>query len=501
MKLSRSLFPVLALLLLCGTIHAETLQEAMAKAKALFSEGKFRAAADAYKDLMVAFKDELKSDNQMAADVWQAFGEALEKDGWRDHADKAFKRAADHRARLGAGQSGVQGGPEPSKAAMDKYRLESLKKPEAQEAYRRGAAFMEDRRPYFAILEFEKALEIEPDCVELMDIAGRAMADYGENFLDKAKNLMTTVRKSVTDKNMEFGQWLALGIASTRARKFDFKLAEEALRAALKLNPQDFLANFCLGDLFLVQGKYKESIEWFEKAQKLAAAEPKPLWGLGDAYSGLQEYQKGYDFYAQAYSLNPQSAEGAFKLAEGLKNLKRIDEAIHFYEVAISLDPTKAKYHLGLVAIYLPRIMDFSAKKHLDAALALEPENPMCHFYLGVFFEMRRRIDDAMREYERAVHYGGPEMLDAKFQTANIYAGHGNIFPGNNFSADNAGDKLEYTPYKDLPKAYRLYEEIVKINPKYPQAASITYRMQLMEETLEADQRLKEAVRQTGRSY
>ncbi|MBI3037524.1 tetratricopeptide repeat protein [bacterium] len=319
------------------------------------------------------------------------------------------------------------------------------------------------------------------------------MAEYGEQYFDKALELMTKVRVTKTDSKMGVDQWLALARACTHAKKYDFKLAEEALNAVLKSDPNNFLALFYMGDLLLVRGDYKKAIEWFNKAKMINGGDPRPLWGIGDAHTGMKEFQKAMEVYRDVYDSFGNLSEAAYKFGVGLKNLNRLDESIHFHEEAIALDPTKAKFHLGLVDIYLPRIMDFSAKKHLNAAMALEPENPWCHFYQGIYLEMRRKIDEAMTEYQYAVYYG-PEMLDVKYQLANILSTAGNSFPGNNFSNDNPADKMEYIPFKNVGQAYQLYREILAINPKYKHAELIQTQLVILEDILATENRLDEMI-------
>ncbi|RCK80994.1 MAG: TPR repeat protein [Candidatus Ozemobacter sibiricus] len=498
------MFLALLLVLVAPAVGlADSLEQDMAKARTLHEAGQFDPAAKAFNDILVKHQNLLRGDPAKAAMVWEAFATSLKAAGRTKSAEEAFKRAAKHREKIG--QGAPAGMAEPSAAVMDKYRLASLKNDKAQEHYRRGAAYLEEKQPIYAILEFEKALALEADNVELMDIAGRTMAEYGDaysdqgkSYFDQAKALLEKVRKAIGDGAMTKAQWTMLGRACTYARKYDFKAAEDALSRAVKLDPKDFLATLYTGDLCLVQGNYQKAIEWYEKASKIDSEDLRPLWGAGDAWTGLKEYHKALDAYARAFEMHRENAEAAFKYATGLKNVNRLDESIHFHEVAIALDPTKARYHLGLVAIYLPRIMDFSAKKHLSAALALEPENPWCHFYQGLYLEMRRRIDEAIAEYELAAQYG-PEMLDVKYQLANIYNATGNSFPGNNFSNEDPSHQLEYLPFKDLKRAYRLYKEIVTVNPKYVHAAKINEALETLEEKFGIERQLTDKINKSVR--
>ncbi|MBF0502840.1 MAG: tetratricopeptide repeat protein [Candidatus Riflebacteria bacterium] len=488
MKSSFRMWLPVAAVFLAGTLWAGPFEDAEAKAKALFDQGKFFDAATAYKSILSDHRDVLKADPEKAYAVWQGFGESLLKDGRKDQAKQAFARADAHHKRKGETAKNI---PEPKSTNM--YKLDSLKNDKAQDLYRRGAAFIEEKQYEYAAMEFDKALGIEADNVDLMEIAGIAMAEVGDTWFEKALPLMVKVRAARKDAAMKPAAWLALGRAATHVKKPDFALAEESLKMVLKADPQNFPAILTMGELFLIHGEYKKAIEWFEKAQKIEAANLRVLWGLGDSYAGLKEHEKALLFYSQAWDENPENADAAFRLGVGYKNVGRPDDAIRFHETAIKLDPTKAKYHLGLVEIYLPRIMDFSARKHLDQALALEPDNLLCHYYNGLFLEMRRNIAEAIPEYALAAT-GGPEMIHVKYQLANIYAAVGNSFPANNFSNENPADKMEYLPYKDVKRAYTLYKEILAINPKYEHAAEIQPRLAAIEELLDTQRTLDQLI-------
>ncbi|MBI3037523.1 hypothetical protein HYY75_00530 [bacterium] len=84
---------------LVGVIWAASLEDQISKAKSLYDNGKFKESALAYKEIITEFKEELKSNDEKVVEVWQSFGEALQKSGHADLAQKAFDRAANHRKK------------------------------------------------------------------------------------------------------------------------------------------------------------------------------------------------------------------------------------------------------------------------------------------------------------------------------------------------------------------------------------------------------------------
>jgi tetratricopeptide (TPR) repeat protein len=149
---------------------------------------------------------------------------------------------------------------------------------------------------------------------------------------------------------------------------WQYQEAEKVLRDALKANPTDVAANFYLGMSILLQEKYSEALDIFQKVKAdRAKAEP------GKASAMPDEYQ---------------------------------------IQIALS------RAHLGLK-------QNAEAWKILEAAEKAHPGFSDVHVYQGVYYLQMNDPKKAIKELEKAI------QLDAKSVYANYYAGHAYLRLGN----------------------------------------------------------------------
>lgn len=89
----------------------------------------------------------------------------------------------------------------------------------------------------------------------------------------------------------------------------DLDKAEQLIRTALLLEPDNGYYVDSLGWLYYVRGNYRKAVEQLEKASELAAGDPVILEHLGDAYWSLQSYRKALAAYEKSLDLRGQSSE------------------------------------------------------------------------------------------------------------------------------------------------------------------------------------------------
>ncbi|NBW99703.1 hypothetical protein EBR03_09040, partial [bacterium] len=79
--------------------------------------------------------------------------------------------------------------------------------------------------------------------------------------------------------------------------------AEELVRKAMALKPNDGFIEDSLGWVLFKQGKLKESQEALERAAALQPEEAIIFEHMGDVYEKMKEYPKAREFYKRAVSL------------------------------------------------------------------------------------------------------------------------------------------------------------------------------------------------------
>jgi len=148
------------------------------------------------------------------------------------------------------------------------------------------------------------------------------------------------------------------------------------------------------------RGQYSvaNSINKFKKAVDL---DP----NFAPAYAGL----------ADAYALLASAQYGILPPVEGFA------EAKQFAERSIALDPELAAPHASLGYIYLVFERNpESARKEFEKALQLDPNYTTAHQWYGQYYEVIGRLDDAVREIEKA-HEREPASIPVNLAMAEVY--------------------------------------------------------------------------------
>lgn len=102
-----------------------------------------------------------------------------------------------------------------------------------------------------------------------------------------------------------------------------------------------------------------------------------------------------------------ESPAALYNLALVLYQLGDVPKAIDAFERSLVLEPS-ADAHTNVASAYILSTPPNAVKaiEHLQKALTLAPEDGEINFNMGVIFEASNRLDDALREYQRAEALG-----------------------------------------------------------------------------------------------
>ncbi|PIU08134.1 MAG: hypothetical protein COZ85_01285 [Candidatus Moranbacteria bacterium CG_4_8_14_3_um_filter_34_16] len=160
-------------------------------------------------------------------------------------------------------------------------------------------------------------------------------------------------------------------------------LAQEQYKEAQKLEPQNPAYYLKLGLLEISQAIRKEKPE--EKKQLLEEA--------NKLFQKAIEKNKNYpDAYYQTALVN-----------EALENF---DQAIEAGEKAIRINPRNSNYLLFLGRVYQKRGKEGDqdiAQRYYQGVVAINDKDVVGHFYLGLFWEKTKKMDEAKKEYQKVL--------------------------------------------------------------------------------------------------
>ncbi len=252
-----------------------------------------------------------------------------------------------------------------------------------------------------------RALEIDPECLEAYDLAGRFCEIHPEwddqfhsavegnlngpglapKFAGVARvrvlvgaarffgteDAWTTAQKAVEALVETEGETSgAMRLAAEIVEKLtgDCQAALQMHRRAAELGPRDFAAHFDLGGAFLRSGRIKEALDAFAAASELAPAEATV-------------------FQALRFALN---------------TYRRVRTAELRFEMTRSGGPeAESAAHERLGRTFLSAFMYDEARSHLESAVAQGPNRATAHSSLGKLHSRLANFGESRCCYERAL--------------------------------------------------------------------------------------------------
>ncbi len=122
-----------------------------------------------------------------------------------------------------------------------------------------------------------------------------------------------TEKKSIRKGNREFN-------------KNDFTNSEISYRKALEKNPSSFKGNFNLSDALYKQDKQEETVKLLDglsSANVSDAQKSNVYYNMGNSYMKQKKYKESVDSYKKSLRLNPDDKETKYNLAEAQRMLKQ----------------------------------------------------------------------------------------------------------------------------------------------------------------------------------
>jgi tetratricopeptide (TPR) repeat protein len=188
------------------------------------------------------------------------------------------------------------------------------------------------------------------------------------------------------------------------------KLQEALVTQRLEKYPDDFGANFTMGDLLLTKGNTEAAAEHFGKASKadprsvLAATE----WGIA-LFSGSRLAEAEAQF-KRALDIDPSYTDARFDLASVEASSGEWEPAAADFRRVMEERPddARARQHLGEVLLLWGDAL-FKAGKNEPAlaryrdALQFRPDDAQAHGKTGMVLAKMARLDEAQAEFETAL--------------------------------------------------------------------------------------------------
>ncbi len=223
---------------------------------------------------------------------------------------------------------------------------------------------------------------------------------------------------------LEFGRnYLSYGALFFQRGYLD--QAESSFQQALRDDPSSAEALYGVGSVYLNQNKNAAARETFERAVKLPANYPDTL---PDAWNNLgviatREGRVGDSVpcFLEALRLNPHHLLSLDNLGNAYRSQKNWDEARKVLQRALEVSPQdpEANYSLGMV--FAQTDDTAKAEEYLQRALKSRPIYPEALNNLGVLYLVTQRRDQAVASFEQCIRVA-PAFDQAYLNLARVYA-------------------------------------------------------------------------------
>jgi tetratricopeptide (TPR) repeat protein len=158
--------------------------------------------------------------------------------------------------------------------------------------------------------------------------------------------------------------------------------AEAALLRAAALRPFISDPRFELGRTYLAQGRLESALLEFTRARQLRPSEPDYAYQKGLTLALLNRRAEAIEQFQQAVQLNPNYSQAHDALGGQLGLAGRIDEAKTEFAEVTRLQPGYARGHLNLGVALLKQGQAAAAAAEFQEALRLDPTNSVARDYL-----------------------------------------------------------------------------------------------------------------------
>lgn len=202
-----------------------------------------------------------------------------------------------------------------------------------------------------------------------------------------------------------------------------FETAKIYISELIEKNPLSDRAYFLMGKLYQKQGDLRSSVEMFHKYNHIGPKNTEGYIELANTYQFMEKLAEAAQTYEEFIHANGFSAAIGNDLAYLYAELGRdLDKALELANKAWEAMPGSPGVADTLGWVLLKRRSPVPAKKYLEEAVRIQPDNPLILYHLGVAEYDGHRFDHAQKRLQEAIDLGlgGKEKTSAATMMENI---------------------------------------------------------------------------------
>lgn len=282
-----------------------------------------------------------------------------------------------------------------------------------------GMKYMEQKKYDSAVIQFKKALQVDPKYAEAHYQLGTAQLDL-QHYPEAYKELSQAVE---LDPNHVKAR-LALGSLLLSARQFD--KTEEQARYVVEHDPNNAEGFVLLGNALLAEKHQQEAVDAFTKAISLKPNDADAYVNRGVLYAYMKQDASAEADMRKAISLDPHKLPAYANLAGYYMYMKDPKKAEEVYRLAIQNNPDSPAPYLRLAGLLLHEDRKAEGELVIQQLRDKQPTSAEVATAIGDYYLASRNPDAAIKEYQRGLNYD-PKNEDLQLRLLETYLNTGKI--------------------------------------------------------------------------
>lgn len=188
-------------------------------------------------------------------------------------------------------------------------------------------------------------------------------------------------------------------------------------KQALSLNPEDLYNFVVVGKAHRALGHLDSALSACVTAEKAGFNDPDNYMLMGDLYLIIRQYKKSLDYLNKALKMAPFEPRIYFLKGMVFWETRDTVKALSNWQTSIEQDAAYADGYCRLATYYMEAKKYNIAEQYLRSGLRLRPADAFLNYDMGVFLSYRNYPDSAALFYEKAI------QLDSRLTPARINLG------------------------------------------------------------------------------
>ena len=281
-------------------------------------------------------------------------------------------------------------------------------------AINRGYAYKSKGEYDRAVLEYNKAIEIDPRFNMSYNNLGniyRNKGEYDRAILDFTKAIEIDPKDAIAYTNR--------GRAFYDKGKYDRAIKDHT--KAIELNPKFTEAHNNRAGAYFIKGEYDHAILDFTKAIMIDPNDADAYVNRGVCYYKMDEYDKAILDFTKAIEINPKDAYAYIVRGDIYHIKKGYDQAILDFTKAIEINPDDAHVYAMRGAIYVSKGEYDRAIEDCTKGIEINPRFIDAYNNRGCAFSEKKEYRLAILDYEKVIEID-PDYALAYLNRAEVYA-------------------------------------------------------------------------------